>query len=156
MRLAIRLLPILLATASGCGPGYGQGQRFAPRCLADRTLWSASGTLEQPAAAIDGTPSTAAVAPTAGGPRQLTIDLGEPCLFNMIVIDHGDDEFGFCRSVALQTSADGRKFDQHAVVPGNRKVTVICNVTPVLARYVRLKAVVPGDRPWSIAEVYLQ
>ena len=87
---------------------------------------------------------------------ELTIDLKEMVLFQMVVIDHGRDEHGYCRRVGVATSADGEAFADRHPAPGTRRLTILSLPEPVLARYVRLRVVRPGPRPWSIAEVFLQ
>jgi len=118
--------------------------------------WRAEGSLRNPQLAIDGNLSTAAVSEPLYAGAFLTIDLGKPCLFNMVVLDHGSDEHGHARKVALLTSMDGKSYTRQLVASGTRRVTTLSAITLILARYVRLQAAVPGDQPWSIAEVYLQ
>lgn len=105
---------------------------------------------------MDGSIHSAAVDAQAGGTPSLTIDLGKPSMFNMIAIDHGRDEHGFAARVAVYTSMDGRRFTRQYVGPGTRRVTSLLLTRAVMARYVRLDAVAPGIRPWSVAEIYMQ
>ena len=119
-------------------------------------MWRASGDLRVPNITIDGNINTIAISPNSDGRGTLTIDLGKPCMFNMIVVEHGANEFGFARRVAVSTSLDGQAFTQRYTGHGTRRVTILCPATPMLARYVRLQAVVAGDQPWSVAEVYFQ
>jgi len=58
--------------------------------------------------------------------------------------------------VAVLTSMDGREFEYRISGPGTRRITSLLLDRPVLARYVRLQAVLPGPQPWAVAEVYLQ
>ncbi|MFA6133107.1 MAG: discoidin domain-containing protein [Phycisphaerae bacterium] len=150
---------VVLAGLSACvgctGQIYhdGRGQASA---LSSRSTWRASGDLRSPALAIDGDTSTMALSPSTEGKGTLTIDLGKPCVFNTIIIEHGSNEFGFARRTAVSTSTDGVNFTQRYSAPGTRRVTILCPSTPMLARYVRIQAAVPGDQPWSVAEVFLQ
>ena len=150
------LLIYLLAAAGGCNPDYDSGTKFPAAAISDRKTWKAGGGVRTPASAIDGNLSTAAVTGYSYENKAIVIDLGKVCLFNMIIVEHGNDEFGFCRRVGIWTSIDGKEYTHRADVPGTRKVSIFALVTPVLARHVRLQAVVAGNRPWSIAEVYLQ
>ena len=100
--------------------------------------------------------ATAAVSTQHYRGAELTIDLGAPCLFNMVIIRHGPDGEGHCARVELLTSLDGTRFISRHIAPGTRIRTNLCPIRPILARYVRLRAVVPGKHRWSVAEVYLQ
>ena len=141
-------------TGAGCGNGYDNGRSEAA-IITPRRTWRASGDMRTVQAAIDQDLATAAVSAESGGRGTITIDLGKPCLFNMIFIEHGPNEMGFARRVAVLTSMDGEVFTQRYAGPGTRRVTALYLGAPVLARYVRLRAVVAGDRPWSVAEVFL-
>ncbi len=141
----------------GCGgPLYNDGQRFMPGRISPRGQWTVtSSDLSNPSLAADGNRNTAAVSSSRYAQPALTIDLGKECLFNMVAIDHGLKETGHARTMAVLTSSDGVNFTQQATAPGLRRVTTILLVKPVLARYVKLQAVVAGSEPWSIGEVYL-
>jgi hypothetical protein len=112
--------------------------------------------MQSVALAIDQNVATAAVSSAPDGKGTITIDLSKPCLFNMVVIEHGGNEMGFARRVAVLTSLDGEIFTQRYAGLGTRRVTVLYLGAPVLARFVRLRALVAGDQAWSVAEVYLQ
>lgn len=87
----------------------------------------------------------------------VNIDLKTPCMFNTVIIDHGPaKENGYCRRVVVLVSNNGRDYKKVHSVPGTKRVTFVSFITPVLARYVRLQAVVPGNEPWAIAEIYLR
>ena len=152
--------PGLLALAvSGCGTGpiYTEGNpRVMIGSVPDRRFWKAYGTVGSPAQAIDGNIHTAAVANDADSPARLLIDLGKAGTLNMIVIDHGPDQFGFAREVEVHTSLDGRRWIPRHAALGTRRVTTLLLMNPVLARYIRLDAVVPGTKPWSLAEIHMQ
>ncbi|MCD6303699.1 MAG: discoidin domain-containing protein [Planctomycetes bacterium] len=149
----------MLSAAAGCdtAPIYSDPDaRKAIGQVPPRTEWTARGTLNEPGKAIDGIVATAAVAQGSENLPTLTIDLGRSGTFNMIVVDHGRHEMGFARQVVVKTSLDGRLFQEQCRAPGTRRVSTFMLIRPVLARYIRLEAVVPGDRPWSVAEVYIQ
>ena len=142
---------------SACnGPIYTDGPMFMPDRITPRGRWLAvSHDLRDAANALDGDINTAAVSGPSYDGAELTIDLGKPCMFNMVMLEHGPDEFGFCSRLAVLTSDDGVNFRPQTLVSGLRRVTTIILPSPVLARYVRLQAVAMGARPWSIAEVHL-
>ena len=151
---------LVLAAAilsAGCGGQlYNDAQRFMPGRITPRRQWVVSSNiLSNPSQAADGDRYTAATSSSSYAYAELTIDLGKECLFNMVAIDHGLKEYGHARTVAVLTSSDGTNFTQQAAVPGLRRVTTILLVKPVLARYVKLRAVAAGSKPWSIGEVYL-
>lgn len=150
------LLMYLLAAGGGCNTEYDSGTKFPAAAISDRKTWRAGGGIRTPASAIDGDLSTAAVSGYSYENKAIVIDLGKVCLFNTIIIQHGNDGLGFCRRVGISTSLDGKDYTHRAAVPGTRKVSFFVLVTPVLARHVRLQAIVPGNRPWSIAEVHLR
>lgn len=162
MRAAFLWFIILAAAAMplcGCMGGriYDAAAPRAPAsAISERHSWEISGNLSDPARAIDGYVETAAVAENGGGAAQLTVDLGKPGLFNMVIVDHGGEEFGFPKRMALETSLDGQNFTPRYEVLGTRRVTLLVLPAPVLARYVRLRASEPGSRPWAVAEIYLQ
>lgn len=145
------------ACSAGClGPLYHEGPRAPAAAISARSTWVVFGDLMGPEKAIDGNFSTAAVSEVSGNNNTITIDLGKPCLFNMVVIEHGRNEFGFSRRVALLTSMDGQDFTHRHDAPGTRGVTILCVVRPILARYVRLQVIEPGRQQWTVAEIYLQ
>ena len=169
MRVLARKLVILLlipvaagatVCASGCGAGaiYSGGSMFNPPAITPKAKWAIYGDLLQIRHAIDGDTYTAAVEKSYGRQKQssFTIDLGRVCLFNTVVIDHGVDEFGYCRTVGVSSSTDGDSFKQCHSGPGTRRVTILSLPTATLARYVRVHCEVANPRPWSVAEVYLQ
>jgi hypothetical protein len=147
-------LTVILLTGCG-GPIYQEGKSPAS-AITPRSSWQASGDMRGAQAVLDGDIGTAAVSAAPDGGGSITIDLGKPCVFNMAVIEHGTNEWAFARRVALLTSLDGISFTQRYSALGTRRVTILCPAAPILARYVRLQAVVAGDRPWLVAEVYLQ
>jgi hypothetical protein len=127
-----------------------------PPPVTPRKTWRATGDLRDPAKALDGDLSTAAVSGSSYANAHIDVDLGKACMFNRIIVEHGPDEFGFPHRMAVLTSLDGRYFTPLTQVPGKRRVTNVSLIGPVLARYVRLQAISPGARPWSVAEIYLQ
>jgi len=140
------------------GQLYDQGRPKAlPGSITPRARWTAGGDIAKAAAAIDGDIATAAV--TSHNPYDnatIDIDLGKVCVFNFVVIDHGVNEFGFCRQVTLLTSVDNKRFTQVYTGCGTRRLTNLCLLKPVLARYIRIQASIPGPQPWSVAEVYVK
>jgi len=144
---------------AGCGPvplyAPSAGGYLGPS-ITPRRRWVLSGTLAGPALAVDGDLLTAARAARDQLGAHLIIDLKEPCVFQSVIIDHGAAAGGHCRLVALDTSVDGTRWRRRYAAAGTRRVTVLCLPEVVLARYVRLRCVVPGPGRWTIAEVYLQ
>ncbi len=132
------------------GGGY-LGAEISPK-----NSWAVRGHLANPPAAADGNLATFARSDYAYRGAELTIDLKKVCLFQTVIIDHGIHEHEYCPRTAVATSVDGAIFTDRLAAPGTRRVTVLCLPGPVLARYLRLRAEVPGPRPWSIAEVYVQ
>ena len=147
------LLPAMLC---GCEVDYSSREKFPAAEISPRSSWKVSGTLRGCENAIDSDPATAATTGHSYDNSVIIVDLGKICLFNTVIADHGSDEFGFCRRVAILTSIDGKKYTHRTAISGTRQVSFFNLVTPTLARYVRLQAIVPGNRPWSIAELYLQ
>ena len=163
MKYRSGLSGMVLLIAGACLPGCGASPVYYPTTggylgadISPKGTWSAHGSLSNAAAATDGDLSTAARSDYNYRSAAITIDLKKACLFQTVIIDHGNAEHGHCRKVALATSLDGKIFIDRYAAPGTRRITILCTPGPVLARYVRLQAVAPGPRPWSIAEVYLQ
>jgi len=123
--------------------------------VSPKAEWKATGTLVDLPKAFDGDLSTAAIARTRSS-NEITIDLGRVCMFNLVAIHHGDREHAHCRRLAILVSLDGKEYKFCASGPGKRKVTNIFLGKYVLARYLRIQALIPGDEPWAVAEVYLQ
>lgn len=143
----------LAGTLAGCAPTYQDG-RAEGSAITARRVWRASGDMQAPALAVDENPNTSAVSPDRGGRGTLTVDLGKPCLFNTVIIEHAD-EMGFAPRVGIWTSLDGQTFTQRCIGVGTRRVTILYLGTATLARYVRVEALAAGQRPWSVAEIYL-
>jgi hypothetical protein len=154
------LAAFLSAGAGGCmlDPiAQHDGPRAPTSAITHASNWKIVGsTLSDSRNAIDGDLLSAATSTHPHTGAQLTIDLGKPCLFNQVIIDHGPNEYGFARKVTVLTSRDGREFTPQYVAPGTRRATYASLVTCVLARYVRLQVVQQGDEPWSVAEVYFR
>ena len=151
-------LGLLAAIAVSCnGPIYHHGRTHSPAAaVPDRRQWRVTGDLRNSHKAADGNVSSAAVSLRNYDSAYITVDLGKVSLFNMVIVDHGAEEFGFCRRLAVETSLDGKTFTFQYAAPGTRRVTLLVLSRPVLARYVRLKTIVPGMRRFSVAEVYLR
>jgi hypothetical protein len=156
------IILVLTSGLAGLAPGCAQSPIYDPAenhpigNVSQRHLWRLGGDLKDPAKAADGDLATAATDPQRRANATLTIDLGKPCVFNLVIVDHGLNQYGFCRRMVVLTSMDGQTFTQRHAVPGTRRVTAAMLPEFVLARYIRLQAATPGDRPWSIAEVYIQ
>jgi hypothetical protein len=152
------LLSVALAAMAGCeaSPIYDANPRSLIGSVPERAKWTATGSMKDAANAVDGNLNTAAVAPDDGRPASLLIDLGRPGLLNMIVIDHGREEFGYARQFVAYTSLDGQRFTRRHAASGTRRVSSLLLISPVLARFIRLEVIVPGDRPWTVAEVHMQ
>lgn len=155
---------VLLAAALLGGALGGCVERIynpAPRVIhgariTSPTRWKISGTLGDLPNAIDGNVHTAAVSAANASGAQITLDLGKMCLFNMVVVDHGDQQAGCCHRTSVYTSVDGANFRPAGSAPGVRRVTTVLLMTPTHARYVRVQVDEPGDQPWSVAELYLR
>jgi hypothetical protein len=132
-------------------------QKNGLNAVSDWRVWRATGVgIAHPERAIDRDLTSYAVTGPSYQDAQLTIDLGKPCLFNLVTIDHGTEQTGCCRRVAVLTSMNGRDFVYRYAVDDTRRIAELFLPAPVLARYVRLQVILQGDKPWSIAEVYLQ
>jgi len=148
-----------MAALAGCdaAPIYGDGESAkAIGTIPPRSGWTATGTVQNAANAVDGNINTIAVAAQGSAGAQVTIDLGKPGLLNMMAVDHGRNEFGYARQLAVSTSLDGQRFTRRYTAGGTRRVSTYLLLTPILCRYIRLEVLVPGDQPWSVAEVYVQ
>ncbi|MGC9454976.1 MAG: discoidin domain-containing protein [Phycisphaerae bacterium] len=161
IRLAGRAMAVAAIAALlplGCNGGESAPAIANPPAasVSPPSQWNVTGDLRPADAIADGNPATIAVSDQQYRGAQVTIDLGKPCLFNMVVLDHGRRQMGFCRRMSVLTSIDGKDFEHRLSLPGTRQVTTACLLTPVLARYVRLRADVPGDEPWSIATVRIR
>lgn len=153
---------LALLTAAGCDdnmairPPDSRGRAVAA-AISPKSQWRAtSATMAEPEAAIDSRLHTAAIGPSV--PKaELLIDLGKPCVFNRVTVDHGtNDDEAYPHQLALQTSMDGRVFYTRKVVLGTRWRTNFSLITPTLARYVRLEVKKAGTGSWRVAEVTLQ
>lgn len=158
MKMSFLLLLTVAPCLAGCGDQLekSEGPKAPGSVITERRLWQASGDLENCSAAIDGSLSTAAVSKRNTEGSQITIDLGKPCVFNLVILEHGDDEFGFCRRMAMLTSMDGENFVKVCESTDSRRAAYITPITTQLARYVRLQIVTPGARPWAVAEIVLR
>ncbi len=154
----VGLFVTVAAAVGGCDGtgGYSNnGQQLLTGQVSPHSVWRVTSTLLDSSKAIDGDISTAAVGRGSGNDT-ITIDLGKVCMFNLVIIHHGGNANGHCKRVGVLTSLDGQDFAYRGSASGKRKVTNILLGQYVLARYLRLQAVIPGTKPWSIAEIYLQ
>ncbi|MFW6066217.1 MAG: discoidin domain-containing protein [Planctomycetota bacterium] len=157
--IAVMAIAIVAGALPGCDGGSEPGpalDRPPAASVSSLSKWEVTGDVSPAGAVADGNPATAAVSDQQYRGAQITIDLGKPCLLNTVVVDHGRRQFGFPRRMTVLTSMNGKDFQQRVTVPGTRRVTTACLLTPVLGRYVRLRAEVPGDQPWAIAEVRIR
>lgn len=154
--ICLLLLAAPVALTSGCGDAFQHGRHGPAAAVSPHSDWKISGNLSGLEKAADGNAGTAAVGDVRSPNARVEIDLGKACLFNMVIIEHGPEQFGFCRRVAVLTSLDGKQFHRRVVLPGTRHVTILYLGRPVLARHVRLEAVSPGSQAWSVAEVLLR
>ena len=156
-RIASLAVAVFLVLSGGCGgASYRDGAHSQAAAVTPRRLWVVRGDLRNVHYAIDASKATAAIAPLPYDGATVTIDLAKPCLFNMIAVEHGPDEWGFCRRVRVLTSLDGEAFTNRFTAAGTRWISTFCLIEPTLARYVRLEAIQPGQRPWSVAEIHIQ
>ena len=88
----------------------------------------------------------------------LIIDLKRICVFNEIVIRHGAGKFahGHAGIVGVYASMDGKKYKFVKAFPGTRSYTYFTLLTPVTARYIKLKVSKPGKYPWTISNILIQ
>lgn len=157
----LSLMITLLAGCEGAIPIYRPTTGgYMGTDISEKSTWTARGSVSEPQAAIDGQLATAArgdhSAGASAGTSDLVIDLGRPCLFQTVILDHGHDEHGYCARVGVETSVDGKVFLRQHEAPGTRRATFLCLPGAVTARFIRLRALVPGNRPWTIAEVFVQ
>ncbi len=124
--------------------------------ITPKKTWTCWGNLDNPSAAVDEDLSTIAKSRHSPAGAEITIDLKRLCLFQSIIIEHGQAQMGYCQSLAVLTSVDGKRFTKQYVAPGARRVTIILLPAPTVARYVRLRLLKPGLERWAIAEVFLQ
>ena len=146
----------VLLAAAGCDEDMAV-RPPGDTAISPKSQWRATSvTMSEPEAAVDGRLRTAAVGPAA--PKaELLIDLGKPCVFNRVTVEHGtNDDEAYPRQLALQTSMDGRVFYTRKVVLGTRWRTNFSLITPTLARYIRLEVKKAGTGSWRVAEVTLQ
>ncbi|RPI62151.1 MAG: discoidin domain-containing protein [Planctomycetaceae bacterium] len=155
VKLAI-LAAGLLGLAGCASSVYEHGPTFQAAVVTPNTSWKITGDLSNMGAAIDGNTMLPATSGANYANASFTIDLSKPCLFNMIALDQGFFEDHFPRRVAIYTSMDGKNWSFIYAAPGTRRVTVMTWATPVLARYVKVVAAMPGEKPWAVAEVYIQ
>lgn len=147
-----------LTSCTSVSPIYEDSNIHSGRdfVLTPKSTWTATGTIPSPSKAIDGRVDTAAVAPTDYTGKFITIDLKKACTLDMIAMDHGSAVDGYPRLVEVAISMDGTDFQPVYNEYGTRRITTLLLPRPVLARYVRLRAVRAGIQPWSIAEINIQ
>lgn len=159
MRYAVPVLLLALpAGLAGCATGRIYADTHAsllPGAISPREQWELSGTLSNLPAATDGRLETAAVAQGSTSTPSITIDLGRPCMFNLVILDHGERLGACAQRVRVLTSDDGKQFTPLHETAGTPRVTSVMLRGFALARYVRIEGI-GGEEPWAVAEVYLQ
>lgn len=156
--ITLMVLTGALLFLPGCGPEFSMESRVGDP-LPPQYTWKISSTgggfigLRQ---AIDGSPITFAITSKRYNNAAITLDLGRPCIFNLVALRHGINENAFARRVLLSTSLDGKKYTNRYECAGTKMVTYIPMLTFITARYIRIRASVPGREAWSIAEIYVQ
>ena len=161
-KIFLRVLVAVVAAIPlcGCDPVFNPlGPRVNRDAISLPLVWKISsrgGKFKNLRGAIDGLAITKAE--TVGSYRgaSITIDLRRPCIFNTVVLTHGDKPFGFAKTISLATSRDGKNFTQQITTYGTRKVTYINLLTSTTARYIRITVVKPGTEPWAISQIYFQ
>ena len=157
LRVAVCAVCLSLPFLGGCASQIYSHQPQVSVNVSPCTSWAITGDhMNNVQWAIDDVLVTAATSDAYYTSAAVTVDLGKPCVFNMVVLDHGIERDGYARRTAVYISMDGKNYQYQYAVPGTRRVTILNWVTPVMARYVRVQAIAPGDRPWSIAELYVQ
>jgi hypothetical protein len=155
------IILLALIAQAGCGPTFApHGRRMSPQSITSPLQWKISSegdNFKMLRGAIDNISVTQAETRQADyRGASFVIDLGRPCIFNTVVLQHGSDEMGFAREVNIATSTDGKNYTDRYTAPGTRKVTFFNLLTPVSARYVRITATRAGKKPWTISQVYFQ
>jgi len=149
-----------VAFGSGCGitgnQYYHDGRRASASSISPPPSWRLSGRVPNVTLAVDNDRSTASVSSLVRSDTEITIDLQKACVFNTVHVHHGSMEDGYCARVAVLTSLDGVNFTLQQEVPGTKVVTTLMIIRPILARYVKVKALRQGPGAWSVAEIYLQ
>ncbi len=161
MKCVTRWLCLVAAAAllgAGCTVSDIQtpwiGGKFGAK-IEPKKAWTASGNVTDAPAAIDGNLTTAARSSLRPAGAVLTIDLKKACLFQVVIIDHGEAQDGCARRVSVATSTGGSRYTDRHAAAGTRRLTYLLLPKPVVARYVRLTVVTPGGRPWSVGEVFI-
>ena len=155
-QVTICVLAAIAATGCGVSPIYHHQAPLNRAGISNRSQWRASGGMLQPGNAIDGDVNTSARARIANQGGSLTVDLAKASLFNMVVLDHGNNNLSYRGEIVVLTSLGGEHFTRRYAVPATRRVSIVCLPSPVLARFVRVEMSRPSGTSWAIAEMYLQ
>ena len=152
------LLTFAMLACAGCTGNIIDQDSFGTPASAvtPSNSWVVSSNFGNAKILTDGSVGACLTSPNTTEQAYVMVDMGKRCLFNQIILDHGPNEFGCARRVAVYTSLDGREFTRQYVAPGTRRLTYLNLIIPVLARYVRVQVEQHGDRPWSIAEIYIR
>jgi hypothetical protein len=152
---------VLVACMMGCDVELASSSQTLSGAMTRRKQWTISGSGAEfinLKAALDENPRTMARTKTSKfSDASITIDLGQSCVFNLVILYHGDEPLGFPKQVSVSTSSDGVTFEQQAIVPGTRKVTYILLEHWKRSRYVRITADRAAQRkPWCLSELYVR
>ena len=152
---------VLVACMMGCDLELASPNQTLSGAMTRRKQWTITGSgaeFVNLKAALDENPRTMARTKTSTfSDASVTIDLGQSCVFNLVILYHGDEERGFSKQVSVATSSDGITFKPQAVVPGTRKVTYILLEHWKRSRYVRITANRSAqNKPWCLSELYIR
>lgn len=158
VKITAILLTVVLLGCMGCTGAIIEQDAFGTPATAvtPSNSWVVSCNFGNAKVLNDSGVGSCLVTPNTTDQAFVVVDMGKRCLFNQVILDHGTNEFGCARRVAVYTSLDGREYTQQYIGPGTRRLTYLNLITPVLARYVRVQVVQHGDRPWSLAEIYIR
>ena len=94
----------------------------------------------------------------ATGTKFLQVDLGGNFSVNQIVVEHagaGGESFSFnTLAYNIQVSTDGTNFSQVAAMTNNIQSITTHNITPTVARFVRLNVTTPTQTTDAAARIY--
>jgi hypothetical protein len=152
---------ILVACIMGCDVDLASSNQTLSGAMTRRKQWTIVGSGAKFAnlpAALDENPRTMArTQASAYRDASVTVDLGQSCVFNLVILYHGDEPMGFPNQVSVATSSDGITFKEQASVPGTRKVTYILFQHWTRSRYVRITADrAARKKPWCLSELYIR
>jgi hypothetical protein len=152
---------VLVACMMGCDVELASSNQTLSGAMTRRKQWTLVGSgakfVNLPAALDENPRTMARTQARAFRNASVTVDLGQSCVFNLVILYHGDEPMGFPSQVSVATSSDGITFKEQASVPGTRKVTYILLEHWTRSRYVRITADrAARKRPWSLSELYIR